>query len=117
MPDPTPRPTAAAIPEADWRTLRALHAQALERYCARVLRDVAAVLENGRLTSHARYLNVYELVHERDKRLARILNDLRRSTALDQLALMCRDGLVSADEMARFSEPTRARVKFLVEGL
>ena len=103
------------FPEGDWRAFRDLHAQALERYCAKVLSDVAAVSESAGLRSHARYLKVYELIQERNNEMAPIFDDPRRSRALMQLALMYRNGLISLDELARFSEETRTKLKSLVE--
>ncbi len=44
-----------------------------------------------------------------ERQLARLFNDLRRSTAALHLAGLVAGGLVTAEELAGFSEATRAR--------
>jgi hypothetical protein len=98
------------IPEADWRILRSIKDAALERFCARALRDAAEVIADRSVGSHESYLRLFRLMEERDEELAGAFNDLRRSQALLQLAVMRRLGVVTDDEMARFSDETRERV-------
>ena len=60
--------------------------------------------------SHESYLHLLRLMEERDEELAGAFNGLRRSQALLQLAVMRRLGVVTDDEMARFSDETREPV-------
>jgi hypothetical protein len=53
------------------------------------------------------------LMYQRNRELAGIFDDQRRSTALEQLAHMWALDLLTADEMARFSLDTCAGVRFL----
>jgi hypothetical protein len=52
-------------------------------------------------------------VQQRDRELAAIFNDPRRSTALEQLAHMWALDSLTDDEMARFSPDTREVIRFL----
>ena len=54
---------------------------------------------------------MYELLQERDEALARAFDDFRRSTALMQLAIMRRMGLLTDDELSVFSEQTQQTVR------
>ena len=95
------------LPEADWRLLRAIRQTALDRYCARVLQECATGIEATNSSAHDRYLRLFRLVNERDASLAAAFNDLRRSTAIQRLASMVALGVVTDEELSRFSQATR----------
>jgi hypothetical protein len=103
------------IPEPDWRVLRQLSPIALERFCRRVLDEVAGLTaaDDGR-SNHARYLALYDLVKERDKELAVTFDDLRRSTGFLRLAAVRHRNLLADEEFARFSPETRETVQLLL---
>ena len=104
------------IPESDWKVFRTVRATALDRFCARVLEECAAVLRDTKPTNHERYLRLYRLLQERDRDIAFAFNDLRRSTAYVQLARIHGLGAVTDEELARFSPETRKIVVALVTG-
>jgi hypothetical protein len=54
-----------------------------------------------------RYLAVFQLIQRRDRELANTFDDLRRSTALRELALIQSHELLSDEEFGRFSVETR----------
>ena len=105
------------LPEADWRVLRSIKDAALERFCAKALREAAEVIEDSGVGSHERYLRLFRLLGERDDELADAFNGLRRSTALLQLSRMRSLGLVTDEEMARFSEDTRQTLERILAPL
>src|SRR5262245_28305717 len=77
---------ALEIKEADWRLFRQLHKAALERFCERVLTDVRSAAADAGDSYHERYLEVFALIRDRDKAIASMFNDVRRSNALILLA-------------------------------
>lgn len=95
------------IKESDWKRLRDLKPILLDRYCARVLADLENLSKDATLTPHQRYGEIYGLIHARDKELAYIFDDLRRSNAIIKLMLMREAGLLEVEEVAAFSEDTR----------
>ena len=97
-----------SIPERDWKLFRELRLLALDRFCKRVLAEVTALAQSDRLTAHERYKDLYQLIHRRDKELAQLFDDPRRSTAWIQLRLIYAHGLFTAEEVGRFSEETRS---------
>src|SRR5215217_7055944 len=95
------------ISERDWKLLRELKPIALERFCDRVLAELAGVAGARDKGSHERYLAAFDLIRRRDRDLADTFDGLRRSTALLQLAAMRSRGLVTDEEFARFGAETR----------
>jgi hypothetical protein len=81
--------------ESDWKILRKVHAVAQERFCEQVLLEIERIEADGTKTFHQRYLAVYKAIQSRDKEIAKVFNDLRRSTAFGQLAAMKARGLLT----------------------
>ena len=104
-----------AFPEPDWKLFRRLQPVALERFCQRVLDELARVAADPRTSSHERYLAAYRLLRRRDEELAEAFNDSRRSTALVQLARIRAGELLTEEEFARFSPETRASVQAFLD--
>jgi hypothetical protein len=103
------------IPEPDWKVFRTVREAALDRYCARVLDECAKVIRGGG-SNHERYLRLFRILKQRDEDLALAFNDFRRSTAIIQLARIHALGVVTDEELGRFSEGTRKLVTALVTG-
>ena len=106
------RDSPRQIAESDWKLWRALSKEALERHCQKTLAE-AARLETGEESAHERYLRLYRLVQRRDREIAEVFNDPRRSRAYQQMALAVRKRIIPRAELARFSEETREIVSVL----
>ncbi len=106
-----PRTTIA---EADWKVLRRVHRLALERYCERVLAEIERVIHNGAQSTHQRYLDVFKIIEQRDREMASIFDDPKRSNALTMLARIRSDGLLTEDEFSSLSQETRSAIKLLL---
>ena len=102
------------IKESDWKILRQLHSDALERFCKQILVEIARIQADDKKSFHQRYLEVYAAMQRRDKEIALTFNNLRRSTALAQLAGMKARGLLTEDEFSRFSQETQEIVALLL---
>src|SRR4030081_146753 len=94
FPSPAPKFTAASasrarsmqdISPADWKTFKPLREAALERFCKRVLDEVARISSDQTKSQHKRYIAIYRLTRERDKKIDMIFDTLRRSTAVRQI--------------------------------
>jgi hypothetical protein len=92
-----------SISERDWKIFRELHEVALERLCGNILDEAGQEIQAGAKSAHERYLELYKLIHKRDKDVARGFNDFRRSTALTQIGIIYSMGLFTTDELRRFS--------------
>ena len=92
------------ISEADWKHFKRVKADALDKCCQQVLDDVRKGIYNPELSNHAKYLYLYKLMENSDKRIANIFDYNARSKAMLQLALMKSDGLLEAKQINGFSD-------------
>ena len=102
---------ALEISPADWKLFRQVHRTALERFCEDVLSEIGRLVSDPGRNAHDRYLAVFKVVQQRDKELADAFDDLRRSSAFRQLAVLRSRGLLTDEEFARFSPTTQAAVQ------
>ena len=92
-----------SISERDWKVFRELRQTALERLCQTILDEAQREMARGGKTSHEKYLSLYKRIEKRDNDIARAFNDFRRSTALNQIAIIHAMGLFTSEELQRFS--------------
>lgn len=92
------------ISEADWKHFKRVKAEALDKCCKQVLDDVREGMDDPELSNHAKYLYLYKLIENADKRIATIFDYNARSKAQLQLALMKSDGLLNAQQISGFSD-------------
>jgi hypothetical protein len=101
------------IEEADWRVFRQLHPVALERFCERIVGEIERIRSNEAKSFHQRYIEISRLIKKRDRQIGEAFNDLRRSTALLQIATIRSHGLWTEEEFMRFSPDIREAVELL----
>lgn len=106
---------ARDIPESDWKVFKQLREVALERFCERVLGEIGKAASATAGKSHDRYVEIYRLVERRDKQLGNAFDAPRRSQAIMQISVIHSLGLMTPDELARFSAATRESVMSLSE--
>jgi hypothetical protein len=100
-----------AIPETDWKKLRALKTRALNDACARILDAIAQIVQKRDGRDHEAYRALWELLQKQDDLIASMFDDFKRSTAFYRLAAWQRHGLVTESDLALFTEETQATVK------
>ena len=99
------------VPESDWKTFRELRQVALQRFCERVLDDLQFLIRDDSRSHHERYLAVFGLVQQRDEQLALAFNNPARSRMILQLMAIHALGLLSPDELGRFTQKTRSVIE------
>ncbi len=104
------------IKESDWKILRQIHKEALERFCKQILSEVERINSDSAKNYHQRYLDLWKVLRKRDKELGETFDDLRRSTAFTHIAGMKARGLMTEDEFSRFSQETQGLVNLLLGG-
>jgi len=96
--------------ESEWKRFRQLHVVALNRFCEKVLQEISQITADATKSPHERYLQIFKVLRERDRVVADAFDDLRRSTALMQLAIIYAQGLINDDELRDFTQETRDAV-------
>jgi hypothetical protein len=91
------------IKESDWKVFKRLREVALERFCERVLGEIARISSDGAKSRHERYVAIYRLVRRRDKEINPIFDYLRRSTAVQQICSIRSHDLMTEVELRQFS--------------
>ena len=97
--------------ESDWRIFKKLKEVALERLCEQILKKAVSISTSKKGSSHERYLKLYRHVKNRDRDIARAFNDHRRSIMIQQLAAIHGLGLLTPEEMERFSPGTQETIE------
>jgi hypothetical protein len=94
--------------------LRHLHPLALERFCDRVLAEIERVTHLSAQSAHQRYLDIFKTIEQRDREIASIFDDPKRSNALTMLARMRSEGLLMEDEFSSLSPEMRGAIQLLL---
>ena len=95
------------IPEPDWQRFRKIHSELCDDFCARVLAEAQSIATSSEGSPHKRYLRLFRLIERRDDELARAFNDIRRSTALQQLFMLRGLGLLTDEHIRSFTPETQ----------
>jgi hypothetical protein len=96
------------ILESDWKIFKRLRPVALDRFCERVLGDIARISADAGQSRHRRYLEIFKLIEARDRQIVEIFDHLRRSTAIQQLLQFRSHQLLSAEELSGLSPGLRS---------
>lgn len=98
------------IKESDWKIFKELRPVALQRYCKRVMGDVDKIIHKESGDAHERYIEMYKIVHDADKKLSHMFDGFSRSKALHQLVMYYGNDLLKEEEIDQLSDETRERI-------
>ena len=90
------------ISKSDYRALRQIQTEALDRFCADVLRAIEAVSADTALTHHERYLRIYHIIQERNDIMARLFANPRRSQIWLQMFELHQQGYLREADLVGF---------------
>lgn len=102
------------IAESDWKKFKELYKLALDRFCSGVLANTETIAQNGALSPHARYLTLYQLMHNRDKDMGRTFDRYSRSGAMMSLRSMVMHDLLTDEELSVLSEAAQQELADVV---
>ena len=103
----------SGILEKDWKKIRAMKDEKLNAVCANILDEINQVIRNKEENNHKAYLKIWDIVNTRDKDVADMFNDLKRSNAVYKLALWYKNGYLTEKELTVFSDETRSIINVL----
>jgi hypothetical protein len=90
--------------ESDWKVFKQIKEKAIERFCTTALNEFEEVIADKKEHVHNRYLLLYKLVENTDKRMALIFNDHSRSKATMQLLAIRGEGLADEELLSKLSD-------------
>ncbi len=102
------------IPEKDWKKIRKLKDQLLQKFCDRALDKLKSVIDSRDQGSHKAYLELWKVLNVEDDELALMFNDLKRSTAFYKLAAWKKSSLLSEEDFSQFSNETQNVINLLL---
>ena len=103
------------IKESDWKLFRRFHPIAWERFCQQVIEEVNRATSNCTGDYHKRYLEIFDLLLERNEKLAEAFDDIRRSRAIILVTNIKESNLLTDEEFSQFSPETQEAVERLIE--
>lgn len=103
------------ITESDWKFFRTLHPVAVERFCKQILNEIDTISADDAKSFHQRYSDIFKLLERRDKELAHLFDNPRRSNAKAQILAIYQYGLLTEDELNSFSQALVQLVRALAD--
>lgn len=95
------------INEKDWKYLRKIQGDILNRHCDAILEYFEMIVQNRIGAEHESYLQISSAIKRKDKELATTYNDIKRSNAVLKICEMRRHLAMTDEEFERFTQETR----------
>ncbi len=102
-----------AIPERDWKVLRAFKDRAINIACERILGKVEKTIDSRGADSHKCYLKLWKILQEEDQEISLMFDDVKRSNAIFKLAMWKKNGILPVEYFEQLTEETQQRIEGL----
>ena len=93
--------------ESDWKVFTELKDKAIEKYCTLALEESQEVISDQKEHVHNRYLYLYKLLQNSNKKMALLFDGHSRSKAWIQLIVIRSEGLADEALLAQLSDEFR----------
>jgi hypothetical protein len=93
--------------ESDWKVFTEIKGKAIEEYCTLALAESQEVISDEKNHVHERYLFLYKLLQNSNKKMALIFDGHSRSKAWIQLIAIRSEGLADKELLAKLSDEFR----------
>jgi len=93
--------------ESDWKVFTAKKDKAIEQYCTVALEETQEVVSDHKKHVHERYLFLYKLLQNSNKKMALLFDDHSRSKAWIQLIAIRSEGLADEALLSKLSDEFR----------
>ena len=101
------------INEKDWKVFRKLLPGWQEAFMGKLLEEYAAILVQNTNPSE-RFWKLEDRIYK-DKRLAGVSVDMRRSRMIENITELLSEGAITMDDLNEFSEEFRERIRLIIE--
>jgi len=95
------------IKESDWKYLRKIKDNILNRHCDAILEVLDLINQNRQGEEYKAYFQIYRLIVEKDKEIAITYDDLKRSNAIEKICHMRRNLAMTDEEFSQLSGETQ----------
>ena len=89
--------------ESDWKVFTALKNKAIEKYCTLALEESQEVISDNKEHVHNRYLYLFKLLQNSNKKMALLFDGHSRSKAWIQLIAIRSEGLADEELLSKLS--------------
>jgi hypothetical protein len=103
------------FPESDWKLLRSIQDKALVKACEQVFLAVETITEKRTSREHEAYLELWDLIKEKDREIANTFNNISRNTAIHSLVNIFAYGYLSKEDLGKFTVETQEKVLFMTQ--
>ncbi|MBA6339312.1 hypothetical protein H4J57_19180 [Colwellia sp. BRX8-7] len=93
--------------ESDWKVFTAIKDKAIEQYCTVALEETQEVVSDHKKHVHERYLFLYKLLQNSNKKMALLFDGHSRSKAWIQLIAIRSEGLADEVLLSKLSDEFR----------
>ena len=93
--------------ESDWKVFTAIKDKAIEQYCTVALEETQEVVSDHKKHVHERYLFLYKLLQNSNKKMALLFDGHSRSKAWIQLIAIRNEGLADEVLLSKLSDEFR----------
>ena len=93
--------------ESDWKVFTAIKDKAIEQYCTLALEETQEVVSDHKKHVHERYLFLYKLLQNSNKKMALLFDGHSRSKAWIQLIAIRSEGLADEALLSKLSDEFR----------
>jgi len=93
------------------KALKSIKNNALQAVCESILADTKNIINNDSKDFHSRYLELFDLVRKKDKKIAQVFDGLSRSNATIQLMQLRAMGLVSESDLNELTTEFKEHTK------
>ncbi len=90
--------------ESDWKVFVEIKDKAIEKYCTLALEESQEVISDTKVHVHNRYLFLYKLLQNSNKKMALIFDGHSRSKAWIQLIAIRSEGLADEALLSKLSD-------------
>jgi len=90
--------------ESDWKVFTVLKDKAIEKYCTLALEESQEVISDNKEHVHNRYLYLYKLLQNSNKKMSLLFDGHSRSKAWIQLIAIRSEGLADEELLSKLSD-------------
>lgn len=91
------------IQEKDWKIVRSMKDDTLDLACRRILEKISNIVSADEKGAHTRYLELWKTLKTEDENIVLMFDNLKRSSALQQLARWRLNDLITDSDLESFS--------------